>query len=257
MANGALGYGDLIAGATVSSTGTTGNMVADNVKSQQLGIVAELDSTTGSISAVLPAASPARLFVVYAPGALATDTFTLLASTTTDPTLGDIANETLPAVDPAVGLTFKLLSTAASLRSLRLTFNSASAPRIGRIWAGPVLQPAINYAYGYSEGWESGAVNAIAVRSGARYSDRRYLSRVVEIQHEFLSSDEAEQARVASIALDTVGQAIWIPDPVATNAVTKMLIGYLREIDPIVLPQPVFDTGGPLASKRWRITEDR
>ncbi len=258
MANGVLGYGDLIAGATISSTGTTGNMIADNVRTQQLGIVAELASTTGSVAAVLPAAAPARLFVVYAPGALATDSFTLLASTTTDPSLGDIANTVLPPVDPAVGLTFFLAAVEANLRSQRITCDCATAPRIGRLWSGPVLQPEYNYALGYSEGGESGSVNAFAVRSGARYSDRRYQKRVIEVQHEYLAGDEAERARLASIALDTVGQAVWIPDPAAADAVTRMLIGHQREIDPIVLPQLVFGADGrPMTSKRWRITEDR
>ncbi len=261
MANGCLGYGDLVGAADVTSSGTVGNMTVDRVKDGPIGEVCRLDTSSGgTITVVQDVPTPARLFAVAIPDAMVTDQFLLQVSSTADPSLGDIVNEVLPPVNPRRCRTFKLLSeTVTNYRSLRITCNCTFAPMIGRIWCGPVFQPDYNFALGYSEGVISNSINANAARSIARKKDRRPSQPYYEFQHDWLGEADAAIARLAMITSDTTEQCVWIPDPDdLTDALEKLCIGALTEIQPVTLQQNLWvgDSARPVVTKRWKIVED-
>lgn len=111
----------------------------------------------------------------------------------------------------------------------------------GRLFLAPAWQPAKNFSYGASLGWESNTQIDEAL-GGTEYFDRRTPYRVQRLSLDWLTTEEGlvsayELIRRAGID----GEVLFVRDPDDTlHAIRRQFLGRLRQLSP--LEDPYFNT---------------
>lgn len=156
-------------------------------------------------------------------------------------TAGDVAD--------GYGVWAYLAAAVQSVRYVRFDLNAASLAeqgyfRAGRAWAGPAWRPAVDASLGVETGWLSGSRLLEAARSGVVYPDRRFVRRTARLALDALGEAEArdellEMQRLAELA----GQVVLLPSPGSTRQNVETLLGYLRELPPVVQRLPALFGG--------------
>jgi hypothetical protein len=117
---------------------------------------------------------------------------------------------------------------------VRIDFGGATQYRdIGRVWAGPVFQPAIGMAYDWSQEWQDAGVVTYAPKSGVRFSDAGARRRQVSFAFRSLTQAEADTADDGAYDVGATGQMLVCTDPDTPARTT--LIGR-AELNPITQP---------------------
>lgn len=111
--------------------------------------------------------------------------------------------------------------------------------RVGRAWAGPAFRPQHDFRFGAEIGWRTGSRLSRASRSGTAYADNRFRRRYVRLALDALAEAEAlddllEMQRLAGLT----GQVLLVPRPASPRAGVEALVGYCRELPPIVRRLP-------------------
>jgi len=125
------------------------------------------------------------------------------------------------------------------------TTNAAGYLDMGRVFIGPVWQPANNMSYGAANGWET-KTDVQEALGGAEYFQRRTPYRVARFSLNWMSEDEGmanafELQRRAGIDQDV----LWIHDPDDTvHALRRQFLGRLRQLSPIEYPYPLTQSAG-------------
>jgi len=128
--------------------------------------------------------------------------------------------------------------------------------QVGRVFVGPAVQPAINYAYGAGLGYETDTAIETAL-SGSEFFDVREPVRVFRFSLEMMRNDEAygkflEIVRRAGVH----GEIFVIPDPDdAFQGLRRNFMGRNRQLNP--LEQVMWADDGIANSMAFEIKELR
>ena len=152
--------------------------------------------------------------------------------------------DTAGDVSEGYGIWAYLAAAAQSVRYVRFDLNAASLAsqgyfRVGRGWAGPAWRPAVDAALGVESGWRAGSRLLEGARSGVVYPARRFVRRTARLALDALGEAEArdellEMQRRAELA----GQVLLVPSPGSARQNVEALLGYLRELPPVVQRLP-------------------
>ncbi len=153
------------------------------------------------------------------------------------------------------GQAVHVLAAEIDARYLRIEFDDPGLAtigcfEIGAAWAGPVWQPARNYAYEASAGWVDPSTRSRS-RGGQVYVDRRAAYRVAELQFRGLTRAELF---ASAFELDRVGIAasvLLVPDPDGPYRNREAILGTVAEVTPATR------TAYDVFAKSWRIEERR
>jgi hypothetical protein len=117
------------------------------------------------------------------------------------------------------------------------TNNAAGYIQAGRLFIGSAWQPAKNFSYGNSIGWETKTV-VDEVISGAEFFDPRTPYRVAKISLDWLSMDEAlAQAFELTRRAGIDQEVMYIHDPDDTiHALRRQFLARARVLNPIENP---------------------
>ncbi len=120
--------------------------------------------------------------------------------------------------------------------------NAAGYLQFGRIFIGPVWQPALNMSYGASLAWET-KTEVQEARSGAEYFDVRVPYRVQQFTLDWMKQDEAfSQAFELFRRAGIDKELLWIHDPDDTvHAIRRRFLARLRTLSPIEYPYPLIN----------------
>lgn len=136
------------------------------------------------------------------------------------------------------------ISSLASIRYWRIeisdTTNAAGYVQLGRLFMARGWTPSVNYTYGAGLGYQDPTPVDTSF-SGAEYFDVRSRFRVMQFRLEYISDPEAynyalDLQRVAGIS----GEVLVMPDGGENlgQQPLRSFVGRLRQISPVVQPQP-------------------
>lgn len=136
------------------------------------------------------------------------------------------------------------------------TQNSSGYIQIGRVFAGPAVQPASNYSYGSGFGYETNTAVETAL-NGAETFDVREPFRFIRFTLEMLSNDQAYGSFLEIIRRAGIhGEIFVIPDPDdQENGLRRNFMGRNRQLNP--LEQALWADGDIANSMAFEIKELR
>lgn len=119
-------------------------------------------------------------------------------------------------------------AAAISARYLRVDINAPSRASygnfdIGRAWAGPVWNPAVNFSLGWGEDFEDPSVVTESPRSGAAFVDTQAKRRVMALGYDFLSPADKDSAMDLARQAGRSGQLLFVPDTAGSLAKGPLL----------------------------------
>lgn len=149
---------------------------------------------------------------------------------------GTYLQEDVEGLTPVASL---LLPSDVSVRYIRVTIedegNPAGYVQIGRLFLGTAfLQPAINYKFGATIGYED-ATTVDTALSGAEFFDQREPIRVMKFTLGYLSDEEGYGRALELTRRAGISREIFLiadPDDVTYSA-TRNFLGRLRQLSPL------------------------
>lgn len=122
-----------------------------------------------------------------------------------------------------------------SARYVVVTFNPASLGptqylRVGRLWIGPSIQTANNFAYGYADRWEDATVVSTSPYSGSEYVDNRPRRRVVTAAFNIAKATDAENFKEIDRVVGLSNQLLFVPDPAGAYVNREAMICRLHQM---------------------------
>ena len=153
------------------------------------------------------------------------------------------------------GQAVHVLSSAVNARYLRIDLDdpdsTAGFLQVGAAWAGPLWQPARNFAYGAAAGWRDDSVVSRS-KGGQAYVDLRPRYRVAEVEFRFLTEAEAfEGAFEIDRLVGLAGNLLLVPDPGGPWQNRQALLGRLVDAT------EVQNAALKVFAKRYRLEERR
>lgn len=145
-------------------------------------------------------------------------------------------------------------------RYLRVTImdegNVDGFVQLGRLFAGPAVQPRINYAWGGTFGYEF-ATAVEASLSGAEFFDAREGTRVFRFSLQHLQSDQAYNTFMQLIRERGIdGEVFIVPNPIGGfESIQRNFLGRIRQ--PGLLEQVQWENNGPGHALAFEIKELR
>lgn len=140
------------------------------------------------------------------------------------------------------GLHVHVLAGPVTARYWRLDLSAPSLGvpgfvDLGRVWAGPALRPANNFAFGWRDLWADATAATTVSRSGLRVRDLRHRQRRLDLAFPALTAAEARGAfKELSRTVGLRGQVLVSPDPGGVHEPTEAILGDLAECTPIDHP---------------------
>jgi hypothetical protein len=84
---------------------------------------------------------------------------------------------------------------------------------VGRVWAGELWEPDINFSYGWGWGWVDTRDVPRAKRSGVEFPSEGATYRKISVTYEQLSESESDEAEETDRLCGRHKQLLFIPDP--------------------------------------------
>lgn len=131
----------------------------------------------------------------------------------------------------------------------------ASFVEAGRLFVGQMTAFTYNMAYGWSIGWVDRSAKQVT-RGGQTliWPDNKY--RVLELPLKWVSAEQrygvVETIDMRNGSHDDV---VIVIDPASDNLARDTVLGLIDDVTPVVAPDAIFDGGGPLFSKQYKISE--
>ena len=256
MANAILGFTNLVdaAGTVLSASNPVSGLDAANLSTPIVQQVYRAQSGNGWFQADFGASKSIGVvaFECWRNGLVigAADTVRLQLDAVT-PGAGAVYDSGAGAssIVPAFGYWLAFFATPKTARYVRITIASAASYfQVGRLWAGPALQPTRNFAYGWGREWDDASVVTKAPKSGIRIRNLGPKFRTLSIAFNALASADADSVEDGDVLTGISAQMLVCIDPAAPAR--KTIIGTPAKASPIVQAQfPVFQ-------KAYTIEED-
>jgi hypothetical protein len=259
MSNAALSWINRIAdpATSLSASSEVVSLPVANLADDHLAVKWRGNGVTAAyVDADFGSALPVGVVGVFGSNFTGTATWRILLSAVAAGA-GELLDTGVMAMNVAAGYgqAVHMLAAEISARYLRLEFDDPGLAslgyfEIGAAWAGPVWQPARNYAYEASAGWVDPSARTKS-RGGQVYVDRRAAYRVAELQFRGLTRAELFNS---AFEIDRVGIAsnvLLVPDPDGSYLNREAILGTVAEVTPATR------TAHDVFAKTWRIEERR
>lgn len=170
------------------------------------------------------------------------------------PGTGAAHDSTAIAIDVTDGYGYHVYkpATTVSARYWRWTFaiTGVTFIDVGRAWAGEVLEPTHDVAFGYGEEWFDLSRVSAARRSGAQYVDEMARQRIMAFSLNAITAADRATVRDMDRLTGISGQILFVLD--TATATTETVLGRLARVTPITRPHI---TTAALYAKNFQIVE--
>lgn len=217
----AIGYGNLVDTSTLSASACTSGHPITETQTRELARYAEFSSASPEIIIDLGAAKTWQVVAAFAHSIEgASDTATVSGGTTSggSEAYAGSALSCCPftpinaAYDGSHFGVFIVLPAPVTCRYVKLALSTSAAPRIGRIFAGPLFVPGYNPVYGdYVDDWQPANSTIDRTENGADWAATRTELRATSFSYQAMSHGRASLMHEIVRTHSVTGEVVFVP----------------------------------------------